>query len=509
MVSSLVVPKDGPHSGLQLEWTGERYVASVGGEIEFEHTHRYLFAMSFAEGATVLDIASGEGYGSALIGSVARRVVGIDIDEHSVAHAKSKYKNDNLSFIRGDCTTIPLSSESIDLVVSFETLEHIIDHMKFFNEISRILKPSGVLVISTPDRVPYNEMNGSPNPYHLKELDRAEFKLLLNRHFKSVQLLGQCYLEGSLIDPLKGGGSEDAEIKSKKRWVRYIEEPIRARKRLARSIYLIGVASKQPLPKGPANLLTTTPSRQPRWQAIQQAQISEQATIQEVHQLRATLAAVEEQQRSLSEIVSDRDAAADTMRADIEQRATTEAVLRADIEQRAATEAVLRADIEQRAATEAVLRADIEQRGATEAALRADIEQRAATEAVLRADIEQRTETLRGTLAIAEQNAREHATAAAVIRGEIASLQAQLTAAERGLRERTGAAEAMQGEITSLRFELAAARDVGRAALVSLCTSSAPIFEAPRNAGWLTVALRRLGFRLSYPMAVSPVIAGD
>jgi ubiquinone/menaquinone biosynthesis C-methylase UbiE len=481
LVTSLVVPKDGRQSGPQLEWTGERYVTSVGGEIEFEHTHRYLFAMSFAEGATVLDIASGEGYGSALLGSVARRVVGIDIDEHSVAHAKSKYKIDNLSFIRGDCATIPLSPESIDLVVSFETLEHIIDHTKFFNEISRILKPSGVLVISTPDRVPYNEMNGSPNPYHLKELDRAEFKLLLNRHFKSVQLLGQCYLEGSLIDPLKGGSSEDAEINSKKRWVRYIEEPIRARKRLARSIYLIGVASNQPLPKGPANLLTTTPSRQPRWQAIQQAQISEEATIQEVHQLRATLAAVEEQQRSLSEIVSDRDTAADTMRADIEQRAATEAVLRADIEQRAATEAVLRADIEQRAATEAVLRADIEQRA----------------------------ETLRGTLAIAEQNAREHATAAEVMRGEIASLQAQLTAAERGLRERTAAAEAMHGEITSLRFELAAARDIGRAALVSLRTPSAPILEAPRNAGWLTVVLRRLGFRSTYPMAVSPVIAGD
>jgi hypothetical protein len=87
-----------------------------------------------------------------------------------------------------------------------------------------------------------------------------------------VQLLGQCSLEGSLIDPLKSSSSEDREIKNNKRWVRYIEEPMRARKRLARSIYLIGVASNQPLPKGPANLLTTAPGRQPRSQAILQAQ---------------------------------------------------------------------------------------------------------------------------------------------------------------------------------------------------------------------------------------------
>jgi ubiquinone/menaquinone biosynthesis C-methylase UbiE len=143
LITSAVVAKDEQHGGPQLDWTGERYIASVGGEIEFEHTHRYLFAMPFAEGATVLDIASGEGYGSALLGSVAHRVVGIDIDERSVAHATVKYKNDNLTFIRGDCTAIPLSSDSIDLVVSFETLERIIDHKKFYNEISRILKPGG------------------------------------------------------------------------------------------------------------------------------------------------------------------------------------------------------------------------------------------------------------------------------------------------------------------------------------------------------------------------------
>jgi hypothetical protein len=196
----------------------------------------------------------------------------------------------------------------------------------------------------------------------------------------------------------------------------------------------------------------------------------------------------------------------------------------------------LRADIDQHAATEAALRADIEQRVATEAALRADIEQRVATEAALRADTERGAEILRSSRAVAEQNAREHATATEVLRGEIASLQdrlaaterdlgeraaiaevlqgqitssgMRLTAAERDAREHANAAEAMQREIASLRSQLDATRDVGRAALASLRSPTAPILETPRNAGWLLAVLGRLGLRSSYPTAAHLVIGG-
>jgi hypothetical protein len=318
-------------------------------------------------------------------------------------------------------------------------------------------------------------MNGSPNPYHLKELDRAEFKLLLNEHFNSVRLLGQCYLEGSLIDPLKGDGSEDLETESNKRWVRYIEEPMRGRKRLSRPIYLIGVASNRPLLKRPADLLTTAPCRQPRSQAIRQTQNIEQAMAREIEQLRATLAAAEEQHRALTETVSDRDRAAKALRAEVEQRAESEAALRAELE---------------------VLR------GAVAVSERASREHAAAAEAM-----QGEISWSRIQLAAAERGLRERTAAAEALQGEIATSRTQLAAAERDARERVAAAEVMQREITSLRGELAAARDVGRAALASLRTPSAPIFEAPRNAGWLTVVLRRLGLRSSYPMAVSPVIA--
>ena len=110
------------------EHTGERMSEGHGLETEVEHFHRYYVARSLATGLDVLDIASGEGYGSAMLAQVARSVVGIDIDPEAVAHAQRTYARDNLGFREGSATAIPLADASIDLLVSFETLEHFTDH---------------------------------------------------------------------------------------------------------------------------------------------------------------------------------------------------------------------------------------------------------------------------------------------------------------------------------------------------------------------------------------------
>jgi hypothetical protein len=447
-----------------LPWTGERYVTSVRGEIEFEHTHRYLFAMPFAKGVTVLDIASGEGYGTHLLGSVARHVIGIDIDEASVAHARSKYADENLSFLRADCTAIPLSSDSVDLVVSFETLEHIRDHIRFLKEISRVLKADGILVISTPDRVPYNEMNGCSNPYHLKELDGAEFKLLLKRHFESVQLLGQCYLEGSLINSLKGGSCGVPTMKSDKKWVRYIEEPTRVRNRPARPIYLISIASNGPLPRRTPNLLTTSPARQPRLHAIRQAEHNEQALAREIDRLRAASAAAEEQGRSLKEAISDHDKAVAALKAEVIERATAEAALRAEVWD-------LRKALDESAGEKASAQNTLDEgkaaAQATEARAIAGDKRLAASLAELAA--------VRAAAADAQ---RESGRAIAALKAELEILRRHLADAERGLVETEAASTAWQAEADSLRRELTIAREVGRAALGSI-SAEPGIFTAP------------------------------
>ena len=135
-----------------LPWTGERYVPQVTGQIQLEHIHRYLLAREYANEKDVLDIACGEGYGSAILAETARSVVGVDIAAEAVRHAATRYRRDNVQFRLGSCIKIPLDSHSMDLVVSFEALEHLDEHKAMMAEIKRVLRPSGVLLISSPDK---------------------------------------------------------------------------------------------------------------------------------------------------------------------------------------------------------------------------------------------------------------------------------------------------------------------------------------------------------------------
>ena len=85
---------------MTLVYDGERFVPGIGGVIEAEHLHRYLLAREIASGRDVLDVACGEGYGSNLIAEVAQSVIGVDIADSAVAHARGKYARPNLRFRR-------------------------------------------------------------------------------------------------------------------------------------------------------------------------------------------------------------------------------------------------------------------------------------------------------------------------------------------------------------------------------------------------------------------------
>src|SRR4051812_40106490 len=110
-----------------MEFTGERYLPELDmPEISYEHWHRYLYASQFVAGKTVLDVASGEGFGSDLLAQTASSVVGVHIDQVSVTYASSRYVRDNLRFLQGTAEAIPISGEHLfDVVVSFETIEHL------------------------------------------------------------------------------------------------------------------------------------------------------------------------------------------------------------------------------------------------------------------------------------------------------------------------------------------------------------------------------------------------
>lgn len=229
-----------------LEFTGERFIPGTEGAIEFEHWHRYLLAQTISAGQRVLDIACGEGYGSAALAESATQVIGVDIDPASIAHARTRYQADNLQFLVGDCAAIPLPDAMVDLVVSFETIEHHARHAEMMREIKRVLQPDGLLLISSPDRYFYSELPGTTNPYHVKELDEAEFKQLVESHFRVVRYFGQRVCHGSLILPQGTAATMQTYTNSK--------GILSCEAGLAAPIFWLALASDAKLPDLPAGL---------------------------------------------------------------------------------------------------------------------------------------------------------------------------------------------------------------------------------------------------------------
>ncbi len=109
-------------------------------------------------------------------------------------------------FLQGTCDAIPVPNGCVDLVVSFETLEHILDQESFMREICRVLRPNGLLLISSPDRDAYSKARSIPNPYHVKELSHQEFIRLLSGRFQNVRGARQRMVAGSGIFKADGEG---------------------------------------------------------------------------------------------------------------------------------------------------------------------------------------------------------------------------------------------------------------------------------------------------------------
>lgn len=186
----------------ELAFTGERYIPGVQGEIWIEHWHRYHFASRLAGGKRVLDVACGEGYGAALLAHVADSVTGADLSGEVIAHARAAYASmPHLCFIEAPCTRLPLPDASFDLVVSFETVEHIAEQDAFVDEIARLLAPGGVLLISCPNKREYSDRRQYANEFHVKELYRDELSRLLARRFAHTAWYGQRPGFFSLIAP--------------------------------------------------------------------------------------------------------------------------------------------------------------------------------------------------------------------------------------------------------------------------------------------------------------------
>jgi SAM-dependent methyltransferase len=162
----------------------------------------------------VLDVACGEGYGSALLANCARQVLGLDLSAQAVAHARERYgARANLRFESADATALDhLPDASFDLIVSFETLEHVQAQERMLDGFQRLLAPDGVLLVSTPDRRNYSDLTGFRNEHHVRELYRAEFEALLEARFPARRLFGHKLMFQSAVWDLARSGDYSASV---------------------------------------------------------------------------------------------------------------------------------------------------------------------------------------------------------------------------------------------------------------------------------------------------------
>ncbi len=250
------------NQSIELEATGERFLPEMQGTIALEHLHRYALAKDIARGKVVLDIACGEGYGSAVLAGTASRVYGVDIAPDAIAHAKAVYQRPNLEFLVGRCAEIPLPDNTVDLVVSFETIEHHTEHEAMFAEIKRVLRPGGVMVMSSPDKLEYTERANHANAYHVKELYAEEFQRLVERYFSRVAMLGQRVLYASAILPQEGPGEAVHYTRDK-------GSAIQAVSGLVRPCYQVAIASDAALPAVVSSLFEQAGESDPEIHVLQ------------------------------------------------------------------------------------------------------------------------------------------------------------------------------------------------------------------------------------------------
>jgi len=198
-----------------LTLTGERTIPGLDVENYWFRRHEVVYQQLAPRcaGLEVLEAGCGEGYGADLISRVARRVIALDYDQTTVAHVRARYPR--VEVMHGNLAELPLADPSVDVVVNFQVIEHLWDQTQFVRECARVLRPSGLLMVSTPNRITFSPGRDTPiNPFHTRELNADELtRLLVDAGFTSVSMSGVFHGPRlAEMDARRGGSIIDAQI---------------------------------------------------------------------------------------------------------------------------------------------------------------------------------------------------------------------------------------------------------------------------------------------------------
>lgn len=169
-----------PEKDNDIKFTGEYFVPGrTCLRIEADHVERYQFAKNFAKGKRVLDIACGYGYGGPiLLDGGAAEYCGVDLNGNLIRNAIAVYGSEKIRYEQGDiCTYSP--ADVYDLVLCFETIEHVMNYRQALSNLALLISKDGVLLISSPNRAvttPCSEniADKPDNIYHVQEFTVQE-----------------------------------------------------------------------------------------------------------------------------------------------------------------------------------------------------------------------------------------------------------------------------------------------------------------------------------------------
>ena len=191
MAPELYVQRDQPDGVPPLHLTGERTLPDVPEENYWYRRHLvvYEWIAARAHGRRVVDLACGEGYGSAVLARTAASVVGVDANPDAFEHARLKYTRPGLAFERD---MIETWTGEVDCVVFLQTIEHVQDPDAVLARIRDLIGPGGVAYVSTPNVLTLapEGQERSGNPWHVREYRPEQYRALCERHFSRVDLLG-------------------------------------------------------------------------------------------------------------------------------------------------------------------------------------------------------------------------------------------------------------------------------------------------------------------------------
>lgn len=198
-----------------LPLTGERTIPGLAEENYWFRRHEVVYRRLAGRcvDREVLEAGCGEGYGADLLADVARKVAALDYDEATVAHVRARYPR--VEITHGNLAELPLADASVDVVVNFQVIEHLWDQGQFVSECFRVLRPGGVFLVSTPNRITFSPGRDTPlNPFHTRELNAAELtELLHDAGFTVESMLGVFHGAGlAELDARHGGSIIEAQV---------------------------------------------------------------------------------------------------------------------------------------------------------------------------------------------------------------------------------------------------------------------------------------------------------